>query len=111
MGNFETLDVLDQQDPNSTIGDSVADSVAQLLGRPKGAAKNNFCMVNDQISTSYVYLMTSKNPEFAKMVETKAIFIDDRYGLKPIGNYSVEIYEWVGMAIRDNEGVVEIDTT
>ena len=111
VGNSETLDALDQQDPNSTIGDSVADSVAQLLGRPKGAAKNNFCMVNDQISTSYVYLMTSKNPEFAKMVETKAIFIDDRYGLKPIGNYSVEIYEWVGMAIRDNEGVVEIDTT
>lgn len=106
-GNADTISALDQPDPYSATGINVSDRACKLFGRTPNDPVNSWAIINDQIADGYAYLVV-KNPEVAELLESKAVFIDDRYPMEPIGNIPIAIYEDVGFSFKDVEGFVEI---
>jgi hypothetical protein len=108
VGNAKSLAALDQKDPYSDNSTPISASVAPLLGRTANEPVTSWKFINDQIADNYVYLIV-KNAEVAELLEARAIFIDDNYARKPIGNLEVQIFEDVGISIKDAQGYVEIN--
>jgi hypothetical protein len=110
VGNASSMDALFQKDPYSDASTLIAQSVAPLFGRTGNDPVGSWAVINDQIDSGYVFLV-SKNREAAEIIQATTPTIDDNYPRKPIGNLEVHIYQDVGIAFHDPNAFVEIAIT
>lgn len=104
LTNTTVADAFDQTDPEADNGSLIADKVCKLLGRSPASPRASWLMINDQIPANTLYLVC-KNAEVAELVEANPIVIDDNYPRQPIGNLQVAVYQDVGIAIHDPNGM------
>jgi hypothetical protein len=107
VGNAASMDCLDQKDPYNDNSTPISLSVAPLLGRTANEPVTDWAIVNEQITSGYVYLVT-RDSMAGELLEAQPILIDDNYPRQPIGNLSVQIYEDIGIAIHDAQAFAEL---
>lgn len=107
VGNAASMDCLDQKDPYNDNSTPISASVAPLLGRTANEPVTDWAIVNEQITSGYVYLCT-RDSMAGELLEAQPIFIDDNYPRKAIGNLEVHIYEDIGIAIHDANAFAEL---